>query len=163
MFLKLLISLCLSAALLSGCTGLPADTANDKYTTEVVAADPASGFNYPYILRQPTPPIAEDHRYIIVESNNTAPDDDYQNQIEQALESASGLGLGPNLATKLNTPLVIPVFPRTKKDWRVYTHALDRDTLLLENDQRQRLDLQLIRMVECSGQVILATDLENFQ
>ena len=40
------------------------------------------------------------------------------------------------------------VFPRPKKDWRIYTHALDRDSLLTERKEYRRFDQQLIRMID---------------
>jgi pimeloyl-ACP methyl ester carboxylesterase len=48
----------------------------------------------------------------------------------------------------LNTIILIPAFPRTKEQGDVYTHALDRDTLLTEVKEISRTDVQLNAMVD---------------
>ena len=48
----------------------------------------------------------------------------------------------------LNTVLLIPVFPRTEEESKIYTHALDRDTLLTEKKQLRKTDLQLNFMID---------------
>ena len=53
------------------------------------------------------------------------------------------------IARKLKIPLLVPVFPRPGGDqWQLYTHALDRDTLLLTEGGLRRIDLQLIKMID---------------
>ena len=41
----------------------------------------------------------------------------------------------------------MPVFPRSKTDWKVYSHALDRDVILQKDNSLERIDLQLIAMI----------------
>jgi pimeloyl-ACP methyl ester carboxylesterase len=52
------------------------------------------------------------------------------------------------MAEELGTALLVPAFPRPRSDWRVYTHALDRDTLTTGVPELSRLDLQLLAMIE---------------
>ncbi len=44
--------------------------------------------------------------------------------------------------------MLMPVFPRSETNWRIYTHALDRDTLLTGQKEYSRFDLQLVAMID---------------
>jgi pimeloyl-ACP methyl ester carboxylesterase len=44
-------------------------------------------------------------------------------------------------------PFLMPVFPRTKSSPLQYTHALDRDTVLVKEGDLRRIDLQLLAMI----------------
>ena len=52
------------------------------------------------------------------------------------------------LADELEVVLLVPAFVRPKKDWKIYTHALDRDALTTTRSDLARLDLQLLAMVD---------------
>lgn len=117
-------------------------------TVEIVPADPAAGFNFPYVLRTPADSRVPGRPYLVVESNNTGADDDFEHHLAGAKSFAIGQGIGPTVAGELGMPLLVPIFPRNKQEWWIYTHALDRDTLLLGAEPRHRLDLQLLNMVE---------------
>jgi dienelactone hydrolase len=54
----------------------------------------------------------------------------------------------------LKTAVLMPVFPRPESDWRTYTHALDRDTMLGKGKAYARTDLQLIAMIDDARQRI---------
>jgi hypothetical protein len=115
-----------------------------------IAAEPARGFHWPYLLYLPKalagPAGRAGKHYLFVAPNNTGtPDDSLQTHEEAARRKMIGLG---SFAEKLGTPLLQPVFPRPKEDWKLYTHALDRDTLLSEKTTLRRLDLQLIAMLD---------------
>jgi pimeloyl-ACP methyl ester carboxylesterase len=56
--------------------------------------------------------------------------------------------LGNYLARELKMPLLVPVFPRPKSDWKIYTHALDRDVMLQKQTSLERLDNQLLAMTK---------------
>lgn len=56
--------------------------------------------------------------------------------------------VGHIIFRELNTIIIVPAFPRTQEHWSVYTHALDRDTLLTEVRDLGRTDLQLNYMIE---------------
>lgn len=52
------------------------------------------------------------------------------------------------VADELGVVLLVPAFIRPGEDWQIYTHALDRDTLTTERVDLQRIDLQLIAMID---------------
>lgn len=113
-----------------------------------VPANPKSEFEYPYFLLLPESSSNLEKHYLIVESNNSGVQSDFSTHIEKTRKEILGKGPGPMVAEDLKMPLLVPVFPRNKDSVMIYTHALDRDSMLLKNDQRERLDLQLLRMTE---------------
>jgi dienelactone hydrolase len=56
-------------------------------------------------------------------------------------------------ARDLGVALLVPSFPRPAKQWRVYTHALDRDTVLAR-PPLGKLDRQLVAMIEASNEEV---------
>ena len=115
---------------------------------ELVEAAPEKGFNYPYLLRMPPDPARAAGPYLLVEPNNTGTiSDDLQVHMDAARKLAAN-AIGAYLAPRLQVPLLVPVFPRPKEEWRIYTHQLDRDTMLLTDGPMSRLDLQLIAMID---------------
>ena len=52
------------------------------------------------------------------------------------------------IADELGVILLVPAFVRPCKDWQIYTHALDRDSLTTKRSDLVRLDLQLLAMVD---------------
>mgnify|MGYP000117916898 CR=1 FL=1 len=55
------------------------------------------------------------------------------------------------IGDELNVPALVPVFPRpasTPVDWTHYTHQLDRDTLMIDTGPLERIDKQLLSMVD---------------
>lgn len=113
-----------------------------------VAAQPASGFHAGYYLYLPRVPRrdAQGKATLLVQPNNSGTNSD---DIAVQRRDAWWTGLERRrIADALGTPLLVPVFPRTASQWRVYTHALDRDTLTTREPALARLDLQLIAMVD---------------
>jgi pimeloyl-ACP methyl ester carboxylesterase len=53
-----------------------------------------------------------------------------------------------SIADELGVVLLVPAFIRPGGDWRIYTHALDREVLTTRRRDLARLDLQLIAMIE---------------
>ncbi|MGJ8679281.1 hypothetical protein [Paraglaciecola sp.] len=110
-----------------------------------VEAQPNKGFSFPFLLKIPS---QIDTDYLVVETNNTgAVSDDFDVHYQKANKAIVGNAVGPWVAKKLNSPILIPVFPRPKTGWEIYTHALDRDTLLVDSGELKRLDLQLLAMI----------------
>ncbi|WP_163322666.1 alpha/beta fold hydrolase [Draconibacterium mangrovi] len=105
-------------------------------------------FQYPYFLFIPKGVSTDEKAFVLIEPNNSGfADDDLQNHIEKAKRtSTKDFYLGNYAARKLNCPLLVPVFPRSKTNWKIYTHALDRDVMLQEEQPLKRIDLQLIEM-----------------
>jgi predicted esterase len=114
----------------------------------VVPPDIRKGFNYSYVLRMPdcTATVAS---YLVVEPNNTGTiSDDMQMHLNAALKAAQESSVGSYVAEYLNAPFLVPVFPRPETEWEIYTHALDRDSLLVSDGPMTRLDRQLLAMIE---------------
>lgn len=123
-------------------------TADSDQELVLVPAAPERGFEFPYYLRIPKVLSNLERRYLIVETNNSGVQDNFEAHIEITGKSALGMGVGPMVARDLELPLLIPVFPRNSDQILVYTHALDRDSMLIAEGKQRRLDLQLLRMVE---------------
>jgi pimeloyl-ACP methyl ester carboxylesterase len=113
----------------------------------LVPANPEAGFHFPYVLAVPAGIEAGESVTLVVETNNTGPRDDFEETLAETLKDAEGRGLGPMLSRYMELPLVMPVFPRTKSGWQLYTHALDRDTMEVQEGSLARLDRQLLAMV----------------
>ena len=119
---------------------------------EIVRVDarPEKGFLYPYYYYVPPELWSEQGKKgkqtLLVLPNNTGkPDDDLAAHDSYARRNIEDLR---RLASNLKVALLMPAFPRPNKDWRIYTHALDRDSLITERKEYKRLDLQLIGMID---------------
>ena len=113
-----------------------------------VAADPAAGFASDYYLYVPSSPRrgAAGEATLLVQPNNSG-----QTSNDMAVHQRDAWWTGFErraIADELGVALLVPAFPRTASDWRVYTHALDRDTLTTRKAPLARLDLQLIAMID---------------
>lgn len=119
-------------------TNLP----EEHYRT--VQANPTAGFHWGYLLYTPETVL---HPYLLVAPNNTGyEDDDMRFHEEAAKEDVLSLS---ELANQLGTPLLVPIFPRPSGELEgYYTHNLDRNVLLMDLENYQRIDLQLLAMVE---------------
>lgn len=113
-------------------------------------AQPENGFNFPYFLFIPDKMSTENEQVLIVEPNNSGfADDDLQKHIEKAKRTAGiEFYTGNYVTRKLGYPLLVPVFPRTRVNWKIYTHAFDRDVARQKDNELERIDLQLLAMVE---------------
>lgn len=115
-----------------------------------VEANPGEGFAYPYYLHIPAAlrdvkERGKEQTFIVLPNNTGKIDDDLavhetnvKNQVERSRIAASTLGV----------VVLMPVFPRPKTDWKIYTHALDRDSMLTYKKEYARFDLQLIAMID---------------
>lgn len=124
-----------------------------------VAADPAAGFHSGYYLYVPSVPRrdATGQATLLVQTNNSGRTSD-----DPAVHARDAWWTGferKAIAEELGVPLLVPAFPRTARDWRVYTHALDRDTLATRKPALARLDLQLIAMIDDARAALAAEGL----
>lgn len=116
--------------------------------TLAVDADPQAGFGWPYYLYLPPACLQSGETVfpLLVAPNNSGKiDDDPEVHRAAAAKEMGGLR---RLADRINTPVLVPAFPRPADRWQLYTHALDRDSLLLGEGALARLDLQLMAMIE---------------
>lgn len=125
-------------------------TSPDVVGVQFVEADSDAGFNYPYFLY--TPAVDDDREVsLLVEPNNTGTGTDDFAQHRQAAAELIERGGPRRIADALQVPLLVPVFPRPRSepvDWRHYTHQLDQDTLEIESGPLERIDRQLLAMVD---------------
>jgi len=119
-----------------------------------VEADTGEGFNFPYFLFFPDTADKSRELHLLVETNNTGTtSDDFDVHRQKALDLVKRSY--PNrIARELSVPLLVPVFPRPKSNWQAYTHALDRDTLEINEGKLKRLDLQLVAMIDHSLELL---------
>ena len=84
--------------------------------------------------------------FLLVLPNNTGrADDDLEVHRRKAY---TRLLRDSALARELDVVALVPAFPRPSSSWRVYTHALDRDSLTTDVADLARPDLQLIAMID---------------
>jgi dienelactone hydrolase len=129
-----------------------AQTAGD-ISSEIIKieAQPAKGFAYPYYLYVPKAMRAaakdgKKTRMILVIPNNAGKlSDDFTVHEEDVKRKFK-----PNaqIADRLGVALLTPVFPRPQTEWKIYTHALDRDAMTTAKKEFARFDLQLIAMID---------------
>ena len=110
-----------------------------------VSGNPTEGFNFPYYLLIPQGISLDNPIYLLVEPNNTGVGSSFKSLDRNTKESIETCSAG-SVAKKLRIPLLMPVFPRP--GGTLYTHALDRETLLIQEGDLKRIDLQLISMIE---------------
>lgn len=123
----------------------------DDDRVEFIDADPDFGFNYPYWLATPenfrSEPVP-----VMVEMNNAEKGLDLDSLKDRVWDQITRFELvGPWLSEELGVPQLIPVFPRPAGDPIDSTHEtimLDRETMLLDESDLERIDLQLLRMAE---------------
>jgi hypothetical protein len=111
-------------------------------------AEPESGFNYPYFIRLPKGMVVNAKQFLLVETNNSGVNDSLSFHEKETYLEVIKNSLGASLCNKLKTPFLVPVFPRPKKEENLYTHALDRDAVLIKKGEMKRLDEQLIAMTK---------------
>ncbi|MDZ7581886.1 MAG: hypothetical protein U5R30_15205 [Deltaproteobacteria bacterium] len=111
---------------------------------EKIPADPGKGFSWPYYLFIPTE--VNDSPVLMVEPNNTGGGSD-----DPAVHDAAAMNLAMSrsyFAENLGCALLVPTFPRPYTEWWIYTHSLDRDTLLTDVEGLHRIDRQLSAMID---------------
>lgn len=119
-----------------------------------IEADPKQGFNFPYYLRIPKGLNENILQHLLVETNNTGVNDTLQFHEKEAYLQIKHNSLGSSICRNLKIPFLMPVFPRPVNDWKIYTHAFDRDAAAIKESAMKRLDMQLIAMIE-NAKVVL--------
>ncbi len=121
-------------------------------------ANPDKGFNYPYYLFIPDSMDKDQELVLITEPNNSGfVSDEPEKHIEKAERTAGReFYTGNYVAQKMGFPLLVPVFPRSETDWKIYTHAFDRDVARQTGNALERIDLQLLAMIEDAKKILTA-------
>ncbi len=121
------------------------------FEPQLVGADPEAGFEYPYYLYAPTTADDGDPKPLVVEPTNTGTATNDFEQHRRAGEDTARGGLSRDIADSLAAPLLVPVFPRPRGDpvdGTHYVHQLDDTTMEIDSGPLERVDRQLIRMIE---------------
>lgn len=119
-------------------------------------ANPEKGYHFPYYLFIPDGIDSTNTVIMMVEPNNSGfVSDNIGDHIEKAKRIASlDYYAGNFVARALKVPLLVPVFSRPDSSPNIYSHALDRDVMLQKDNPLERVDLQLLSMVEdATGQL----------
>lgn len=104
---------------------------------------------------------AGDRVTLLVQPNNSGTNSDDPKVHEK---DAWWTGFGRHgLADELNVVLLVPAFLRPGEDWRIYTHALDRDVLTTSRGDLARLDLQLLAMVDRARSVLAGDGIATWE
>jgi len=109
-----------------------------------IPADSESGFFWPYYLSIPAS-VGNSSTLLVIPNNTGTGDDDPAVHDSQAYLDAVKW---TDFAGEIKSPLLIPTFPRPYTEWWIYTHALDRDSLLTDITELERIDLQLVAMID---------------
>jgi len=112
------------------------------------------GFNYPYYLFIPKTLDRNKKNHLYVEPNNTGTVSDDFKVHDKAARNLVENSYPNRIARELNSPLLVPVFPRPSSMPNTYTHYLDRDTLLIKTGKLKRIDLQLVSMIKDAQEIL---------
>ena len=113
-----------------------------------VSTNFTDGFAFPYYLFVPQGIDPSKPVHLLVEPCNTGKTTDNFKSHDRKAKTLTKTSHATKIARELKIPLLVPVFPRPGGDrWRIYTHSLDRDTLLVKEGELRRIDLQLIKMI----------------
>ncbi len=128
--------------------------------TEYYPPDPDNGYHAGFYLYVPASASSRENSVsLLVQPNNSGTNSD---DPEVHINDAKWMTFGRHfLADDLEVALLVPAFLRPSKDWRIYTHALDRDVLTTRRADLARLDLQLIAMIEHARAELAADGIET--
>lgn len=119
-----------------------------------------SGFSYPYYLSIPNNLVTSQNVNIIVEPNNDGRTGNVDTQDGMVKDRILNEGsLSASINKQLNSIILMPVFPRGitaegVDNGNIYTHELDRDTILGKDNENIRIDDQLANMIKDAKSVI---------
>lgn len=132
-----------------------------KDSVLVIKKDTEKGFQNDYILFIPKGTPLNKETFLLVEPNNTGKTTDSIDIHKKfAIDLASVSSVGNNVSTMLKIPLLVPIFPRPASQPLVYTHALDRDVILENSSELQRLDLQLLAMINDAKSILTSQNIK---
>lgn len=111
------------------------------------------GFHWDYYLFIPVLSIPEESSLpLLVTPNNTGKGHENIQVHDDAARSDASQTWKNQIARRLEVPQLVPVFPRELGKY--YTHQLSRDVMLIEDGNLQRIDLQLIAMIEDARELL---------
>jgi hypothetical protein len=138
---------------------------NYDYQLSKIPANSSEGFEWAYYLSIPNQ--LSTRTILLIEPNNTGnASDDLSLHDQKAEELARWRS---DFAVSLDVPLLVPTFPRpinppAPEPGGIYTHALDRYSLLtdavIDGKSIERVDLQLVAMIRDAQQRLTAMGYE---
>lgn len=146
--MKLVIFVVLLFSFIS--SGLAQNSSDTDLTR--VDADPAKGFSYAYYLYIPKELKIQSEKeklrsFLVIPNNSGQINDDISFHEADVKRKMSQIGRYM-YGSGISAPILMPVFPRPATEHTIYTHSLDRDTMLTDKKQFSRFDLQLIAMIK---------------
>lgn len=113
----------------------------------LIEADPGAGFEFPYYLYAPGDPA--DAPLLVEPVNSGTASDNFQKDLDAAKRTVRS-GRAKRIADSVGMPLLVPVFanPRSEEFRTRFVQALDTETMNIESGKFERIDLQLLRMVD---------------
>jgi len=128
-----------------------------------VKSSPAAGFYWNYYLFVPhqasDTQSLRSQRLVVAPNNTGTSSDDMRLHDRRARDYIQELSR--SFGRELGTAVLVPVFSRPgviksapRDGWVYYTHALDRQSLQLRVEPYQRIDLQLIAMIEHARSIL---------
>lgn len=121
-----------------------------------IDADPDKGFYWSYLMLIPEVKEQDELTFFVIPNNTGKNSDSIEVHEKAAYKTVAN---GKLITEHLNCVVLVPIFPRGKTDWKVYTHALDRDVMIRGMDSIGRLDLQLIAMLEDAAERLKLWDI----
>lgn len=111
-----------------------------------IEANPAQGFYHPFFIYIPVD--ADRVRNLLIAPNNSGSS---LTELEAQVQDALRRGFtDAYLAERTRSILLVPAFPRPNIEPPIYTHALSRSALLVKKGSLQRVDLQLLEMINAT-------------
>lgn len=129
----------------------PTPSSTDRIGPLLIEKDEDSGFNFPYYLYSPSN-VRE--KPLLVEPVNSGPcNDDFQTDLDAAEELVLS-GVPRQISDELRIPLIVPVFanPCSGGFWNTFIQTLDTGTMNIDSGRFERIDLQLLAMVDDARQ-----------
>ncbi|USZ66990.1 hypothetical protein NGM10_09640 [Halorussus salilacus] len=125
----------------------------------LIEKDPDAGFNFPYYLY--VPPEAREKPLLVEPVNSGAGSDEFQEDLDAA-ESTVTDGVARRLCDELRVALVVPVFANPVSDgfYEKFVQSLDTETMHIDSGRFERIDRQLIAMVDDARERIAEDGLE---
>lgn len=121
---------------------------------EFIGPEPEKGMHYGFYLRTPAAAPANTPLPIILSTANSGMlSDDINEHRQAAYEQTWELA---RLADKFGAAILVAAIPRPESEGMTYTHALDRDTLLVKEGTLADLDGQVLRMVDKARTLLCA-------
>lgn len=113
----------------------------------LIESDEEAGFNFPYMFYAPE--TVREKPLVVETVNSGGCDDDFQVDLDAAQRTVEN-GPARQISDSLQVPLIVPVFanPCEGEFYHRFVQTLDTETMRIEEGKFERIDLQMIQMIE---------------